>query len=136
MNWMANKKSLDTELDGGVIYGYITNPTNEVQLGNYLAKHGVVEVIPFIKERFETIAILTNMSVEEEYRGDGLGTELLEGFIDDAVEKQAEAIILVADTGENNEFNLVEWYEEYGFEIIHGHEESFPVMLRKMNSVI
>lgn len=132
MDWGFNK-SLDTELDGGVIYGYITHPKKEVQLGNYLAKHGVEEVVPFIKERFETIAILTNMSIEEEYRGDGLGTELLKGFIYDAEEKNAEAIILVADTGDDNEFNLVQWYEKYGFEIIHGQAESFPVMLRKMN---
>ena len=48
--------------------------------------------------------------------------------IDSAYDNDAEAIILVADTGESNEFDLVNWYNNYGFEKI-GDASGDPIML-------
>ena len=59
-----------------------------------------------------------HMTVEDEHMGKGHGTELLEAFIEEAAENGAQAILIVADIYEDNEFDLVKWYERWGFQTI------------------
>lgn len=130
LEWL--KFNLDNEIENGNIYGYVTNTKSDVQLKNYMEKQHVPEAVPIIQGKFDTIAILTNMYVNEEERGNGIGTFLLLNFIENAVNKHAEAIVLVADTADTNQFNLVSWYEDYGFEIYYGDKNSFPVMVKTL----
>ena len=64
------------------------------------------------------MGVLRNLYVDEDYRDQGHGNELLEEFMIEAAESGAEAVLLIADDAESNSFNLIEWYEGYGFEII------------------
>lgn len=131
LDWLQN--SLDEELEEGNIYGYVTDGVRDVQLKNYMEEQGFPVVVELIREKYQMIAILTNMYVNDEHRGSGIGTSLLENFIDKAYSKNVEAIVLVADTSDSNEFDLVEWYETYDFKIIYGKKESFPVMIKELN---
>lgn len=125
LNW---KGSLTHSIDEGCIEGYITKPKQEEQLENYLKKHGYDEYVSFIKEKYENLAILTNLYIEENHRGNGFGSFLVHDFIYKAKRNGADAILLVADTGESNDFDLVEWYENYGFEIVAGEIDHYPLM--------
>jgi ribosomal protein S18 acetylase RimI-like enzyme len=80
--------------------------------------------------KYKQVAVLTNMHIEDNKRGKRKGTELLEEFIANARAKKAEAIILIVDTNEANEFELIEWYEKYNFIIVHENKNSYPVMLK------
>jgi GNAT superfamily N-acetyltransferase len=130
LEWLLD--NLDEEREEGNIYGYVTNTRKDVQLKNYMEKQRIPETVSIIREMFERIAILTNMYVNEVHRGEGIGTSLLEQFIENASAKNAQAIILVADTADSNEFELVNWYENYGFYIIYGERDSFPVMAKEL----
>lgn len=119
----------DTENDEGNIFGYVVD-TDEEQLVNYFVlNHGVSKlVINEIRRAFDTVAVLRNVVVEDEYMNRGHGTELMEAFIEEAAENGAQAILLVADTLEDNEFDLVKWYEGWGFESI-AQTGSGPMMV-------
>jgi GNAT superfamily N-acetyltransferase len=114
----------DTENDEGNIFGYVVD-TDEEQLVNYFVyNHGISEsIIDKIRSKYNTVAVARGMVVEEEYKNRGLGTELLQAFIDEAV--------CVADAFEDNDFDLVKWYKSWGFEIIT-QAGSGPMMVMEL----
>lgn len=128
LEWL--KWVLDEEVENGTIEGYVTNTRSDVQLQNYLEEQRRDGAVSAIQTAYEKVAILTNMYVEEEGRGNGIGSGLLENFIDNATVKGAEAIVLVADTVETNMFDLVEWYETYDFKLLYGERDKCPVMVK------
>jgi ribosomal protein S18 acetylase RimI-like enzyme len=48
------------------------------------------------------------MYIDDEYRGQGLGSSLLNNAIDDSYNRGAKAILLIADIHENNAFSIVD----------------------------
>lgn len=74
------------------------------------------------------VAILKNVWVDEEARGQGIGSELMFKFFDEA--EAASSFVLIADSEQSQSqgFNLTKWYEGYGFEII-GESGAGPVMV-------
>ena len=64
------------------------------------------------------VAILKNIFVPVEQRGEGVGSQLMDYFIEEA--DKARTIILIADSDQSQAegFNLVKWYESYGFEVV------------------
>ena len=87
------------------------------QLNNYLLKFNVTGnelKLP----KFEKFAILTNMWVDEDVRGEGLGTEMLDNFLHDV--KDVDIIFLIADAQETQKkgFNLEKWYASKKFKKI------------------
>lgn len=120
--------SISQENDGGSLEGYVVD-TDQPQLKNYLSGHHVsTKLIVKLVTKFKRIAIIKNLYVDEDYRNKGFGRDLLDHAIDSAYEADAEAILLIADTEEQNAFDLIQWYKNYGFEII-GHGDSNPIML-------
>lgn len=88
------------------------------------------EVLKFLINKIEnstidSIAILKNIEVNEDHRGNGSGGELMDLFFEKASNECAEMYMLVADNGESQKpgFNLVNWYESYGFEVIHPQDD-------------
>lgn len=111
--------SQDSDEGEASLTGYVVN-TDEDQLVNYFQlEHGVSEdVINTIRATYKTIAVARNMHVDEDYRGQGHGTKIMDEFIEAAIDNGAQAILTIADTAEDNEFDLVEWYKRLGFEIV------------------
>ena len=65
---------------------------------------------------------------QEESRNQGIGTDLLQQFLDKAYDMP---ILLISDEGEENAFGLTNWYEKYGFEYI-GESGGYPVLLKRV----
>jgi GNAT superfamily N-acetyltransferase len=114
--------------ENGNLEAYIIN-TNQVNLENWLKNKDYISSLDKIKE-YNTVCILKNINVNEENRGERIGTYLLESLYNEA--QEANIIILEADTAENNNFNLVEWYQRKGFIIINGDSKKFPLMLKHL----
>ena len=109
---------IDQHNDDGSLDGYVVD-TDQEQVGNYLLSQGVSQSrIDDLRASYNRLGIIKNMWVDEESRGQGIGNDLMSGAIDDAYDSGAQAIILIADMGEQNEFNLVKWYENFGFELL------------------
>lgn len=119
--------------DGGDADGYVTDTASE-KLENWVnVRHKLNndEFIGHVKSSFETISFLNNMNVDENSRGQGFGSDLLEKFIDEAANRMAEAIILFADTEEEQEegFDLIQFYESYDFEVVKKYPDGALMLL-------
>ena len=109
---------IDQSHKHGNLEGYVVD-TDKEQLENYLDSQGVnKKIINDIKSKFKKIGIIKNIEIDIDQRNKKIGTKLLDNAIDSAYENDAEAIILIADTSEDNKFDIVKWYQNYGFEKI------------------
>jgi len=102
------------------------------RIRNYLDSQNELDAFDAHYDGTSRIGVLKHVWVEEEYRGEGIGTILLEEFLNQAYEQKMEFLYLVADTGECNEFDLVSWYEANGFKKVTAKED-FPFMYRKLD---
>jgi GNAT superfamily N-acetyltransferase/predicted transcriptional regulator len=117
--------------EGGNLEGYVID-SDKPQLTNYLSSQGADNnLINQLKQKYKTIAIIRNMYVDEEQRGQGYGNQLMSDAIDEAAGNHADAIICVADMSEDNAIDLVKWYENFGFEVV-GKAGSDPVMVLEL----
>lgn len=105
------------ENDGGNIEGYEISSEDE-NYKNFLLNEIDTKIADKISEfirnaNYNNIAIIKNINVEEDYRGQGLGRELLENFIDGV-----DIAILISDKYEiqNDGFVLEKFYEGSDFE--------------------
>jgi ribosomal protein S18 acetylase RimI-like enzyme len=126
--FITEQKSISQHTEGGSLEGYVMS-TDKPNINNYLQSQGATpELINNITKRYKTLALIRNMYVDDDYRGQGIGNDLVSNAIDDAVNNGADAIILVSDTDEDNPFDLTKWYEGFGFEVV-GTAGNNPVMI-------
>lgn len=112
----------------GSLDGYVVDTSSE-QLENYLYNFSMkTGVISNIQNKYNRIALIKNLHVDDQYRGAGLGNKLLSDAIDQAYDNGAEAIILIADIHDSNKFDIQRWYEGYGFEKVTNTSEG-PLMI-------
>lgn len=132
---MDSPKMIDIEEDFGSVQGYAVD-SNREQLENWMTGFHVYDevLIKDIRSRFKRIAILKNLNVNEDERNNGYGNDLFEAFKEQAIYDDADAILLIADTGEGNEFDLVKWYERLGFRRLTNGSD--PLMLLVLNETI
>lgn len=73
------------------------------------------------------ISIAKNLWVEDDYRGKGVGMNLMKNFLRGC----KGPVVLIADTGEVQRpgFDLVSWYKKLGFIVFWNHPET-PLMIR------
>lgn len=115
---------IELEVNNGSISGYSVE-FHEEQIQNWFTnrKLPVVDL-----SQFQSVTFLNNFHVDEEYRNKGIGSELLEMFI---AESFTDCIVVECDTEEQNEFDLVQWYKDYGFTVLI--ENDNPVMILELN---
>lgn len=106
-------------------------PENIARAKNYFSEQRELEAFQAHYQTGTAIAVLKNMWVEEGERGQGIGSELLLEFFDKVDEHGMKAVYLIADTGEDNNFDIVSWYESNGFRKLTPKEE-FPLMCKMM----
>lgn len=131
----AQPHMIEVSDDSYSLEGYVTE-TGEEQIDNWLSyRHHIDDptIVEMIRERFSKIAFLNHISVEEDARGKGMGNQLLSEFLTDAYDFGAEAVFLVADTAENQQhgFDLLTWYEDWGFSVIH-ETGGGPLMMKAL----
>jgi predicted GNAT family N-acyltransferase len=129
VNEITKNKIIDiqTEDGNGSLSANVHNDMNRVI--NWAEKERLSsETKQKLSELPLPVAILKNVWVDEESRGQGVGSELMSKFFDEA--EEASSFVLIADSEQtqNQDFNLAKWYEGYGFETI-GESGSGPVMV-------
>lgn len=112
-------RTIELSEDGGSLSGYVVD-TIEVNLANYLEDHTdqAGQIMNLLRERNEVVALLRNLAVDEDCRGQGIGSVLVSRFLDEAEALGATAFLLISDENESQSegFDLSEWYESFGFE--------------------
>lgn len=96
--------------------GLLCDPGHMERVCNYMESKNLMHHLKENPCTSDSVGILKNIWVEEEERGSGVGTFLLDEFIDLAIEREMDVLYLIADTLESNDFDLVSWYEKKGFE--------------------
>jgi ribosomal protein S18 acetylase RimI-like enzyme len=123
-----DESNISNSNDYGSIEGYVVD-TSKPNLANYLSSHKAdPNLAQALSKNFNKIAIIKNFYVDEEHRSKGIGRQIFDRAIDDAYENGADAILLISDTSEQNQFDLTNWYKNYGFETI-GMASGYPIML-------
>lgn len=128
---LSNEIYVDNE--GGEAVGYATETSSE-KVDNWINQRHKLnnnDFVKYLRDNYETIAFLNNMNVDESLRGQGHGSDLLDQFIEKAGNELAEAIVLFADTQEEQEegFYLVSFYESYDFEIVKAYPDGVLMIL-------
>lgn len=120
-----NPIPIEIEVEGSYASGVIH--FSKLNVENWLESQGVDEnLIPILKF---PVAILKNMYVEDEDRGLGIGTDLLQNFLYESKYNGAKSVILISDEAQEQEqgFNLTNWYIRKGFKIIGIDNAGYPV---------
>lgn len=112
----------------GYFEGYIVNPKKENNLIVFLeSEFASYQLISAVKKINDDILVVKNIFIDEDFRGQGFGSEVFEEIISHSLNNK---IILCADTDEvqNDGFDLIKFYQSYGFDIIE-RSESNPFMV-------
>jgi hypothetical protein len=111
--------------DNGSAFGYVAD-RNEPNIQNYLSNHTAhaSTITKLLNQRFEKVALLRNMHVDEGCRLQGEGTELMLQFMESARMAGADILMLVCDSDEDQieGFDLTRFYE--GFEMARSIQTS------------
>lgn len=122
---------IEINVDGGSLSGYVVD-AGEVNLGNYLDDHTPLadQIMEALREQREVVALLRNLEVDEEVRGQGIGTAMVEQFFEEAERLGATSLLLISDEQESQAdgFELSRWYESFGFEPALATEQG-PIMV-------
>jgi ribosomal protein S18 acetylase RimI-like enzyme len=123
--------SISKSIDGGSLEGYVVD-TSAPAIANYLQSQGASkDVIDHITTTYNRVGLIRNMWVDPDQRGQGIGSDLVSDAIEEAALEGAEAIVLVADLGEENKVDLVNWYKSFDFEVV-GTASGDPVMIKDL----
>ncbi|PSV00389.1 GNAT family N-acetyltransferase [Photobacterium kishitanii] len=106
----------------------------QAEIARNLSKQRVAEpVLSYLEKNNhdKPIAILGSLFVDPDYRSQGCGALFMRLFLRHVDELKAN-VILVADLCDNdNDFDLIQFYKNRGFEIIDDkHDPEFPIMFR------
>ena len=113
----------------GSIFGYISS--DDENFINFLEKNDYFEEDFTSLDMYKncTKAYICNMYVEEEHRGEGNGTFLMNEMLEQLYySTNARFVFLICDNIESNDFSLQKWYESYGFEVI-ANKYKCPLMV-------
>jgi GNAT superfamily N-acetyltransferase len=125
-------RSYSEEEDGfdGNYEGYCINTSKE-NFKNWLEKEigDDGKIYQLITKEIEKIFILKNLNVDEEFQGQGYGSQILQDAMDEA-QGEYEAIILLCDIGESQKegFILEKFYSNHDFKTI-GYFDDYPLMV-------
>ena len=118
----------------GSAEGYIVD-TRAPELAQWISsqlrtrKVLATDLLATIQTIYTKIAILENLYVDDQHRNERYGTTLFHQFAQNVYEDQAQAILLVADNGNQNNFTLFDWYQKLGFKTL-APTTSGPLMSR------
>jgi ribosomal protein S18 acetylase RimI-like enzyme len=122
---------IQIDYDNGSIFGVVHH--DREHLNNWAAKERVQPDFDTISDsELFPIGILKNINVNEEHRGQGHGADLFDRFMVEC--SHCAYVVLIADTDESNDFDLIDWYKRQGF-TIWGESGGMPVMVKKMDSL-
>lgn len=127
-------KLIDLSNEKGSITGFVTS-LDEENFNHYLEEHLELGPIQMFLEYLQktlgnsNFTLLKNLYVEHQFRGQGVGPELLAEFFN----QSSGPVILICDNLESQVegFNLQNWYmDKYGFKETGFFTLSGPILIR------
>lgn len=123
-------------LNEGFIQGFVSDEDDI--FFDFLKSYDYIESdIEFI-DKYKNCkkAYISNLYIDEEYRGNKYGTLLLnEILLDIYSDYDVKYIFLICYNIEQNSFSLQNWYQSYGFVAI-ANKMNCPLMVLDNNSII
>lgn len=127
-------ETFSEEDDGfeGNVNAYIV-PSKEDNLKNwflqnfdYLDKIEIDDFINAIKNNSKDILIIKNLNIDEEYQGNGYGSQIIEQLMDE----DFDTSILIADITESQKegFKIEKFYNAVGFKSVI-EQDKYPIMI-------
>src|SRR5688572_27041976 len=111
-------------VEGLIIYNFS-------QLDNWLSKQDVSasarKYLHTMGNNLFPLGLLENINIELEYRGQGWGAVGMDMWFSRVY---TPYYLLESDLGEDNKFDLTQWYMSYGYEIIGYTNNGNPIMLK------
>lgn len=91
-------RTIEISREGGSLSGYAVDAT-EQNIGNYLEQHSnLAEMVSHrLRAYGDRVALLRNMSVDDDQRGKGIGTQLISEFMEEADDAGATVYMLICD---------------------------------------
>ena len=135
-------KEIEVNTTNGTAFGYVVHSSKE-NIRNYLSEHiGEANLVANVLARKNcNVAILRNMYVDEDFRGEGQGNLLMADFLEEAGLHEAEFVMLICDKAEGqiNDFSLEQFYAGFDFvtAVAHAHtplmvdSEEIAVLIQK-----
>ena len=116
----------DKEEYAGSIFGFVTEDIDRLEQFLFLNNYDDFNVANYNGKRF---GIIVDIHVEPEERNEGYGRSLIEQLLYIFQnEHNTDCVFLVCDGIADNDFNLLKWYESFGFEVISDKFDC-PLML-------
>ncbi len=110
---------ISLEIHEGRLHGCVVDAAEPTIL-NYLEQYcdEAEMVAEVLGQLGELVALLYTLQIPEEWRGQGIGTELVTEFMAQAANKGATSYLLISDANEAMAlgFDLTSWYRGFGFE--------------------
>lgn len=104
------------------------------EITNIFTKNRIFDdVKPFIDNADNDTAIgyIHSLFVSEEYRENGIGSQLMKAFCEIA-DKQYAITFLIADPFNTEEhYDLLEFYNKFDFIVIAKEDTDFPILMRE-----
>ena len=113
-------------------YQGIVTDTDTIDFRNYSNIDYWNNCINELGKRYKKVSLIDAIKIKQEFRGMGYGRKLIDIIISKSKELGAEAIILIVDVLEHNNFDLVDWYEKKGFNVYHGKGQVLPIMIKEL----
>lgn len=79
----------------------------------------------------EKISYLNSILVEEKNKK--IGTNLYQLFEENAKKQNSKGVLLIVNTDEKNDIDLIQWYTSLGFIVIYPEDKkSYPFMFKSL----
>lgn len=120
---MMSYQEIQINDDNGSAEGYVVSSSSE-NVANFLEREVGAElgeqILAILRDKTQRVAVFKNLNVDEDSRGNGVGTDLACRFFDAA--GHIDAVILIADAVESQRdgFSLKAFYEGFDFEKVAG----------------
>ncbi len=137
------KKNCKLDNFDGFFEGFIISKKNITKIKNFIkSKNENIllqdAIINVIKNNYNLVGVFKYMEISEKYRGNSIGHNMLNEFIDICENDCVDLIIIIADNINdkvtidehlNKDFNVTNFYENYGFKKVRKLEKNKNLLI-------
>ena len=127
------REKLNYDMTNGFVRGYTASKQYILEALSTLMNDDVrKEVMKKISlEDKERMSYLNSILVEK--KNMGTGKNLYHLFEENAKKQHSKGVLIIVNTDEKNDMDLIHWYQTLGFQLIYSEDkESYPFMFKSL----